>query len=96
MVARYRFAAERGPDWFEISVSDQGPGIPDEIRDTIFDRFEGRNIGGRRKGTGLGLSIVKSFVELHGGTVRFDSEEQRGARFICRFPISSGKAKRAA
>ncbi len=87
---------ERGPDWFEISVSDQGPGIPDEIRETIFDRFEGRNIGGRRKGTGLGLSIVKSFVELHGGTVRFDSEEQRGARFICRFPISSGKAKRAA
>lgn len=86
----------RNQDWFELSVSDQGPGVPEEIRETIFDRFEGRNTGGRRKGTGLGLSIVKSFVELHGGTVHVETAAKRGAQFICRFPISNRKARQAA
>lgn len=93
---KVQIGTARRQDWFEISVSDQGPGVPEDIRETIFDRFEGSNTGGRRKGTGLGLSIVKSFVELHGGTVHVESAVDRGARFICRFPISSRKARQAA
>ncbi|MGI9401167.1 MAG: sensor histidine kinase, partial [Rhizobiaceae bacterium] len=91
-----RVDAVREQDWIEFSVADQGPGVPDEIRDTIFDRFEGRNTGGRRKGTGLGLSIVKSFVELHDGTVHVEAAGERGARFVCRIPVSSKKARQAA
>ncbi|MGB6117823.1 MAG: PAS-domain containing protein, partial [Mesorhizobium sp.] len=50
------------PGWYEFSVRDEGPGIPPEVLDTVYRRFESRPNGGRRRGAGLGLSIVKSFV----------------------------------
>ncbi len=70
----------------EISVSDNGPGVSREDRQWIFNRFEARSVANRRKGPGLGLSIVMSFVSLHGGTVHVEDAEQRGAKFVCRFP----------
>ncbi len=81
-------SAHQKDGFHEISVSDQGPGVPEELRQSIFDRFEGRSADGRRAGTGLGLSIVQSFVELHGGTVRLEAADERGARFVCRMPVS--------
>jgi signal transduction histidine kinase len=70
-----------------FSVHDDGPGIAAEIVDNIFRRFEPRPNGGRRRGAGLGLSIVKSFVELHNGTVEIDSRPGRGTTVTCRFPL---------
>jgi signal transduction histidine kinase len=64
--------------------------------DTVFRRFEPRNNGGRRRGAGLGLSIVKSFVELHGGTVRIESVRDRGTTVTCRFPMAPLSARAAA
>ena len=53
-----------------FSVTDRGPGIPAEVKDKVFDWFETRSLGSaRHRGTGLGLSLVRSFVELHGGSV---------------------------
>ncbi len=71
----------------EFSVHDDGPGMPPEILDTVFRRFEPRINGGRRRGAGLGLSIVKSFVELHGGSVRIETAPDQGTTVICLFPI---------
>ena len=70
----------------EFSVHDDGPGMPPEILDTVFRRFEPRHGGGRRRGAGLGLSIVKSFVELHGGSVRIETAKDQGTTVICLFP----------
>ncbi|WP_019170925.1 sensor histidine kinase [Pseudaminobacter salicylatoxidans] len=70
----------------EFAVHDDGPGMPPEILDTVFRRFEPRVNGGRRRGAGLGLSIVKSFVELHGGSVRIETGQDRGTTVICLFP----------
>jgi len=70
----------------EFSVTDQGPGIPPEVLNTVYRRFESRVNGGRRRGAGLGLSIVKSFVELHGGEVEIDTGKGRGTTVTCRFP----------
>ncbi|RCS22318.1 alkaline phosphatase [Phyllobacterium salinisoli] len=78
-----------------FSVHDDGPGMPKDVLDTVFKRFEPRNNGGRRRGAGLGLSIVKSFVELHGGSVEIDTAENRGTTVICRFPVEA-RAFRAA
>jgi signal transduction histidine kinase len=64
--------------------------------DQVFARFVGRDAGVRRRGAGLGLSIVKSFVELHGGTVSIESEEGVGTRVVCRFPVSPAVLKHAA
>jgi signal transduction histidine kinase len=65
-----------------VSVTDRGPGIPDEFRTRIFQKFSQAQTGNiRGGGTGLGLSIVKSLVELHGGKIGFSSEPGKGTTF---------------
>ncbi len=82
-------AAERGPNMLVLSVTDQGPGIPPEMKDRVFDWFESHPLGSRHRGVGLGLSIVRSFIALHGGTVRIDSEVGRGTTVICELPVQA-------
>ncbi|PYE89094.1 PAS domain-containing sensor histidine kinase [Phyllobacterium leguminum] len=72
-----------------FSVHDDGPGMPKDVLDTVFKRFEPRSNGGRRRGAGLGLSIVKSFVELHGGSVEIDTAAGRGTTVLCRLPVEA-------
>ncbi len=83
-------------DGVEFSVHDDGPGMPPEILDTVFRRFEPRVNGGRRRGAGLGLSIVKSFVELHGGSVRIETGIGIGTTVVCLFPFSPSDFRNAA
>ena len=73
-------------DRVAFTVHDDGPGMSREILDTVFRRFSSAG-GGRRRGAGLGLSIVKSFVELHGGTVDLTSGPDEGTTVTCLFPI---------
>jgi signal transduction histidine kinase len=80
-------ACDRRDDAIVFSVSDQGPGIPPEMTDRVFDWFESQSHGSRHRGAGLGLSIVRSFVELHGGMVALDSELGRGTTVVCTFPL---------
>ena len=80
----------------EFSVHDDGPGMSPDVLETVFKRFEPRVNGGRRRGAGLGLSIVKSFVELHGGTVRIETGENRGTTVICTFPDAPSGIREAA
>ena len=85
--AAVTLAAERRPDAVIFTVSDHGPGIPPEARDHVFDWFETDSMGSHHRGTGLGLSLVRSFVELHGGTVTIDSTLGRGTTVTCTFPL---------
>ena len=78
--------AERNPDEVVFRVRDEGTGIPPELLERVFERFESRASGQGRKGVGLGLSIVRSFVELHGGTVTIESIPGRGTVVTCHFP----------
>lgn len=80
----------------EFAVHDTGPGMPPEILDVLFRRFEPRPNGGRRRGAGLGLSIVKSFVELHGGTVSIDTGKGDGTTVTCIFPAGPSRVRAAA
>lgn len=73
-----------------MSVSDDGPGIPDGAREVVFDRFTRlddarRPTGG---GAGLGLAITRDIVERHGGTVLVDPAHRPGARFVLTLPCS--------
>ena len=79
-------AAERRPDAVVFTVADTGPGIAPEVQDRVFDWFESHSQGSGHRGAGLGLSIVRSFVELHGGTVTLNSEVGQGTTVICEFP----------
>jgi two-component system, OmpR family, sensor kinase len=73
----------------ELIVEDEGPGIPPELSDRVFERFvRGGRDGGR--GSGLGLAIVRSVAEAHGGSVRLEpttpEAEMKGTRFVIRLP----------
>ena len=85
--ATITLAAERRPDAVVFAVTDTGPGIPPEVQGRVFDWFESHSQGSRHRGAGLGLSIVRSFVELHGGTVTLDSAVGQGTRVECSFPV---------
>jgi signal transduction histidine kinase len=70
---------------FVIKVSDTGPGIPEGLKDKIFDIFFTTKPVG--KGTGLGLSITRNIILLHGGTIRVDSPPGGGTTFIIELPL---------
>ncbi|MFN3670487.1 MAG: ATP-binding protein [Bosea sp. (in: a-proteobacteria)] len=79
-------AAGRVGHEVRLTVADQGRGIPAEVRDKVFDRFESHSLGSSHRGVGLGLSIVRSIVELHGGRVELESEPGQGTRVTAVFP----------
>ncbi|WP_208995638.1 PAS domain-containing sensor histidine kinase [Pseudovibrio sp. Alg231-02] len=80
-------SCQRDENEIRFRIKDHGAGIPQEMLDQVFSRFVGRGAGGNRQGVGLGLSIVKSFVELHGGTVDISSAEGQGTTVDCTFPL---------
>jgi two-component system phosphate regulon sensor histidine kinase PhoR len=77
-------------DRLEIFVQDDGPGIPPEALDRVFERFYRVDKARSRDqgGTGLGLSIVKHIVQAHGGEVRVESELGKGATFFFTLPAT--------
>jgi signal transduction histidine kinase len=74
----------------EIAVSDNGPGIPEDQLERIFDRFTRGDAGLTQRvgGTGLGLAISKSLVELHGGSIEAESTFGQGSIFRFRIPAA--------
>jgi len=76
-------------DKVEIFVQDDGPGIPPESLDRVFERFYRVDKARSREqgGTGLGLAIVKHIVQAHGGTVRVESELGKGSTFYFTLPL---------
>ncbi len=75
----------------QLSVSDNGPGMPDDQLEHIFERFTRGDAGLTQHvgGTGLGLAISKSLVELHGGTIEAASALGRGSTFYVRLPTAA-------
>jgi signal transduction histidine kinase len=72
-----------------LTVEDNGPGVPPDLRDRIFDRFvRGDGDSGPRSGAGLGLAIVKAVADSHGGSVHLESPPEGGARFVVTLPGS--------
>ncbi len=70
-----------------IDVCDDGPGVPHELRERVFERFvRGEADGGTQPGTGLGLAIVRAVAERHGGSVEVGDAPGGGARFSIRLP----------
>ncbi|MEL4304476.1 ATP-binding protein [Methanococcoides sp. LMO-2] len=77
---------------FEISVSDNGIGIPEEKQEVIFETFRQADSSTSKQygGTGLGLALVRKYVEMHGGNIWVDSEEGVGSTFTFTIPSGSG------
>ncbi|MCH8474090.1 MAG: cyclic nucleotide-binding domain-containing protein [Opitutales bacterium] len=71
-----------GAGWV-FSVEDNGPGIPPELKDKLFEPFVTH---GKKNGTGIGLAIVKNLIEAHGGTIECRSSSDEGTAFIINLP----------
>ena len=78
-------AHSHGDSSVEVSIADDGPGVPSDKKGKIFEAYYTT----KEKGTGIGLATVKHNVQLYGGTVRLDSELGKGARFTLLFPAKS-------
>ncbi len=89
-------AAMRRGDEIVFKVSDRGRGIPNDVLERVFDRFESHTGGSRHRGPGLGLSIVRALVELHGGRVQIDSVYGEGTTVTCVFPIDGAPRQASA
>lgn len=79
------------PNGVVLVVEDEGQGVPDEIKDPIFEPF--RQGGEARGGVGIGLSLVRRFAELHGGTAHVEDRTGGGARFVVVLPGEVTDAK---
>lgn len=80
-------------DLVVLTLRDNGPGIPEEIRDRLFEPFVTH---GKERGTGVGLAIVRSMVEAHRGKVTFTSELGRGTEFQLELPLAVPRHDRVA
>lgn len=76
-----------GSDWVIIDVTDSGDGIPDHVRDHIFEPFY--TTKPRSEGTGMGLAVSRRIVTSHGGTLSLAGERGRGAVFRIRLPAAA-------
>jgi signal transduction histidine kinase len=81
-------SASRRGKWIQVAVTDRGPGIPEEFRDRIFQKFAQADPsrGGEKGGTGLGLSITKAIVERLGGSIVYESDPATGTTFTFQLP----------
>ena len=76
-------------DTIELCVIDDGPGIPEQIQKDLFKPF----FTTRSDGTGLGLAVVQAVASAHGGSVRLESIEGQGSRFIVQLPIADTQTR---
>jgi PAS domain S-box-containing protein len=82
---RIMVSIAQGHGGCEISIADQGPGIPEEIRAKVFDPF----FTTKHRGTGLGLAVARRTVELHGGKLQFECPPGGGTVMIVSLPLSA-------
>jgi signal transduction histidine kinase len=87
---------EYGPDHLLLGVSDEGPGIPQEEQEKLFEKFHRvSSVRGRRSGSGLGLSFCKLAIEAHGGSIWVESPSaevgspESGSTFLLTLPVAS-------
>jgi PAS domain S-box-containing protein len=85
-----KVSAQKSNGYSEIRVTDQGPGVPESLKETIFERFEQLDVlnASMKGAAGLGLSICKAIIEAHEGSIGVESQEGSGSTFWFRIPLA--------
>lgn len=85
-----RVGGRAEPDQVRVFVADEGPGIPENERDLLFERFARGSAARDSSGTGLGLYLSKAIIDAHGGSIWVDSSLGQGATFHFALPLETG------
>jgi two-component system OmpR family sensor kinase len=89
-------SVRREGDSAVLEVADRGPGVPEELRERVFERFaSGAGDGATSRGSGLGLAIVKAVADAHGGRVELSAADGGGARFRVTLPATDAAPVRS-
>jgi two-component system, OmpR family, sensor kinase len=89
-------SVQREGDSAILEVADRGPGVPEALRERVFERFaSGAGDGGAGRGSGLGLAIVKAVADAHGGRVELSDADGGGARFRVTLPATDAAPLRS-
>ena len=93
--SRIAVTTARTAETVRIEMADQGPGVSDEDRPRVFERFyRGHGEGElENQGLGIGLAIAKDIVERHGGSIRLDNGAGGGAVLTVELPLAKGGAR---
>jgi signal transduction histidine kinase len=81
-------------DGWQVAIEDEGPGVPADQHERIFERFVRLPSAGAEvvEGTGLGLAIVRVIIQLHHGTIRAEAGPRKGGlRLVFEFPLAHPK-----
>jgi signal transduction histidine kinase len=84
---RIEVACFEAGGWAQLTVTDSGSGVAEELRDILFEKFSRREVPGMPSGTGLGLYICKGLIEAHGGEIGMDPAPSGGSSFWFRLPL---------
>jgi signal transduction histidine kinase len=79
---------EHSGDLVRLEIADNGPGIPQDLRNKVFQLY----FTTKQRGSGIGLAMTYRAVQLHNGTIDFTSEDGRGTTFVLQFPALVGHA----
>ena len=82
---RVRLSARESDDWVELTVDDDGPGIPTSMAERLFDAF----MTSKSDGTGIGLALCRKVFEEHGGSIEVGVSPLGGARFVVQLPAAT-------
>jgi two-component system OmpR family sensor kinase len=89
-------SVRREGDSAVLEVADRGPGVPEDLRERVFERFaSGAGDGATSRGSGLGLAIVKAVADAHGGRVELSAADGGGARFKVTLPATDAAPVRS-
>lgn len=83
--------AQERDGWIDLSIDDDGPGVPEHMRQRIFSAYVRGERSADRPGSGLGLFLVAQFAQFHDGAARYEVSERGGARFVVTLPRRPGQ-----
>jgi len=96
MQGKIEIGASTENNWVRVTVQDDGPGVPADEREHIFEKYTRLKENQKTRGLGIGLAFCRLAVTGHGGTIGIDDEEKNGTKFFFTLPAATPEQQASA